>query len=668
MKKDFLEPLFKSPLFWLGLAIKLVLIPVFGSEYLTDLFIPFMDRSVTNVGINPWALAQPNEFPYGGVLFFVIFVPKYLGYLIFGDFSLGLGWLNYVLIKLPLLVFDFLLLWTLYKLNGRGLRRLLLYYWINPILIFISYYLGQLDVVCMAFLFLSLMNLLEKRHLISSLMFGGAVLCKFHVVLLIPFILAFLWNNYFISQALRRILIWSGVVLVLSVLGFLPHLTAGNAGYVSGGSPEAQRIFAMALNLGGQETLLLGVFALLLLLGRLCLSTKIGASGLLHGCGALMTLLVLTVNPAAGWFFWFLPFVALLYAQYVGVPRLLYVGLCISYFLHFFINKEFQILPVQGLSLTLLQAFTACFLIAIHILVLRFDAPIFRRLRPYLIGIGGDSGAGKNYLSGKIQDLFGEINTRVIEGDDYHKWERGDQNWKAMTHLNPRANNLETLMAHSAAMSRGQTISTRHYDHQTGKFTGELEVTPAKTIVVQGLHTLFAPLFREGLDLKIFLKPSEAVRKAWKMSRDVGERGHSPEKVIESLEGRKGDSQKYIDPQEQGADWVLGYQVGEKGFKVLHQLRNIPGASDFFEALKSIDCQIHFVDSEQSGVLVEVQGNPTAEQVERFAQAKFASVRQLLRTWMPPRWSSGLDGVHQLILIYILSSARSGLQREDSWL
>lgn len=660
MTKDIWFSLKSSPLFWLGLAIKLLLIPFFASEYLSDLFIPFMDRSISNLGINPWALAKPNEFPYGGVLFFVVFVPKYFGYMIFGDASLGANALNFALIKLPLLVFDFILLCTLVRMNGQGVRRLLVFYWLNPILIFISYGLGQLDVVCMAFLFLSLMSLIEKRHLFSAIFFGGAILCKFHVILLIPLILAFTWNNLFSWPALKQGLTWLGIVTLVAILGFIPHVTSGNAGYVSGGSPEAQRIFSLAFNLGNQEVLLLGVMMLLLLLGRLCLSTKIGASGLVHGCGALMTLLVLTVNPAEGWFYWFLPFVALLYAQYVGLPRLLYVGLIAAYFLHFLVGKYFFIFPVQGLSLTLLQTFTACFWIAAHLLVLRFDAPILRRLKPYMIGVSGDSGAGKNYLTQKIQDLFSPQNTLVIEGDDYHKWERGDKEWQEITHLNPKANNLQVLHLHSTAMERGQFISSRHYNHETGKFTEERELAPAKTVVIQGLHALFSPLFRKRMDLKIFLKPSEEVRRAWKIQRDVQERGHSQEKVVASIDDRQKDSERFIRPQEEAADWVIEYQRQGDSYCVHHRLSNTPGLIEFLEGLQQIGCKVRFGEIDPSCLSVSIEGSPKRPDIESFAYSQFDSLRQALRTSRQPKWAEGLDGTTQLLLLYQLSFQSQG--------
>lgn len=663
--KEFFNQLIRSRLFWLGVLVRVALIPTGSSTYLSDLFMPFMDRSIENFGFNPWSLGAPGEFPYGSVLYGVLLPFKLVGFGLFGANSLGLSGLSLTLFKIPLFIADLTLLYALFRLGGRKLYRLILFYWLNPILIVITYGITQLDVVSMAFLFWSLIYLIDKKVLTSALVFGFALLCKFHVALLVPFILAYIWNNYFRNDALARIAAWVSLVCLVGFLGFVPHFLSGAAGYVSGGSPEARRIFGMALYIGENQVFYIGLFAILLLIGRLCFSTKIAAPGLIYGCGALMTTLVLTVNPTEGWYFWFLPFVALLYAQYLSVPRLLLVGMIVSYFLYFQ-NSTTRVhdVLVNGMLLTILQTFTACFLIAFFVYVLKYDAPIFRRLRPFMIGIGGDSGAGKNHLSESIRSLFGDSNTRTIEGDDYHKWERGNSNWQTLTHLNPLANNLDILLNHSVAMRRGQSVEARHYDHATGKFTEAREVAPAKLIIFQGLHALYSQVFRENLDLKIFLRPSEEIRKAWKVHRDVVERGQKEEKVLETMEKRRPDSEKHIDPQGREADWVISYEEKtENGYRVRHRFKNNPAIHEFFKSLPSLGCSVEIEDVQSEFLQVVIVGNPNADKVRKFTNEHFVSLRQLLRTSTFPVWKTGMDGVHQVILLFLLAMG----SQDSSW-
>ena len=56
-----------------------------------------------------------------------------------------------------------------------------------------------------------------------------------------------------------------------------------------------------------------------------------------------------------------------------------------------------------------------------------------------IIAIAGDSGTGKTTLVSHLEKIFKD-STLKLEGDRYHKWERGHKNWEHYTHLNPEAN------------------------------------------------------------------------------------------------------------------------------------------------------------------------------------------------------------------------------------
>lgn len=63
-------------------------------------------------------------------------------------------------------------------------------------------------------------------------------------------------------------------------------------------------------------------------------------------------------------------------------------------------------------------------------------------MTPIAIGIAGDSATGKSTFANLIKDNIFKDNSIIIEGDNYHKWERNDKHWKQYTHLNPKANFL----------------------------------------------------------------------------------------------------------------------------------------------------------------------------------------------------------------------------------
>jgi len=62
---------------------------------------------------------------------------------------------------------------------------------------------------------------------------------------------------------------------------------------------------------------------------------------------------------------------------------------------------------------------------------------------------------------------------------------------------------------------------------------------------------------RALFDFKIYLDISDEVKFAWKIQRDMAERGHSLESIKASIEARKPDFDAYVDPQKAHADVII---------------------------------------------------------------------------------------------------------------
>lgn len=469
-----MKKIFSQKLFWVGLSIKIVFLFVQGSHVIDDFFIPFLDKAVLNIGSNPWALSPAHFFPYGSVLFFILALPKLLFYQILGATTLGPGIFGTLLIKGPILILDILLLYFLVRVNESQLKRIISYYWLSPVLFYINYIHGQLDVASTSFVIASLFFMIRGRAVGSALLFAAATLCKFHVVIIGPILLAYIWNRNFSKSAIRKIGLWLGIWISLSALGFLPLLFASRFFYASVNSPEAHRLFAVNIPFESGPTLYLGMLFVLALLGRLCISGRISNFGLIFGSGALFGMLILVTNPMPGWYYWMVPFMTLAFVLYQNIPRTLYYLFNIFYLLYFVALPHFdlgtEIHLVQGMLLTLLQTSVLGFLLVLEVVVLKFEMPFIRRLQPVKIGVAGDSGAGKNHISMCFQNVFSKSQSVILEGDDYHRWERGNRFWDQYSHLNPRANHLIAMARHARELFRGRSITHRQYDHQTGKF------------------------------------------------------------------------------------------------------------------------------------------------------------------------------------------------------
>jgi uridine kinase len=176
------------------------------------------------------------------------------------------------------------------------------------------------------------------------------------------------------------------------------------------------------------------------------------------------------------------------------------------------------------------------------------------------IAITGDSGSGKTTMSNLFSELF--KNCFTLECDRYHKWERTNLNWNNYTHLNPESNYLLKMEKDVFDLKIGNNIYQIDYDHKTGKFTDKKLINSSDNIIICGLHTLY--LSDKIVNLKIYLDTDDNLKIPWKINRDIKQRGHSIEYILEQIEKRKNDFIKYIQPQRDNADIVVTFYTNKK--------------------------------------------------------------------------------------------------------
>jgi phosphoribulokinase len=177
--------------------------------------------------------------------------------------------------------------------------------------------------------------------------------------------------------------------------------------------------------------------------------------------------------------------------------------------------------------------------------------------RVVLIGVAGDSGCGKSTFLRRLTDLFGEDFVTVICLDDYHSLDRKQRKETGITALDPRANNFDLMYEQIKALKHGETIDKPIYNHETGLIDPPEKVEPNHIIVVEGLHPLYDERVRGLLDFSVYLDISDEVKIAWKIQRDMSERGHTYEDVLAAINSRRPDFKAYIDPQKEFADVVI---------------------------------------------------------------------------------------------------------------
>ena len=177
--------------------------------------------------------------------------------------------------------------------------------------------------------------------------------------------------------------------------------------------------------------------------------------------------------------------------------------------------------------------------------------------RVVLIGVAGDSGCGKSTFLRRLADLFGEEFMTVICLDDYHSLDRKQRKEVGVTALNPKANNFDLMYEQIKALKNGEAIDKPIYNHETGEIDPPERIDPNHIIVIEGLHPMYDERVRSLLDFSVYLDISDDVKIAWKIQRDMAERGHTYEDVLASINARRPDFEAYIDVQKQYADVVI---------------------------------------------------------------------------------------------------------------
>ena len=103
----------------------------------------------------------------------------------------------------------------------------------------------------------------------------------------------------------------------------------------------------------------------------------------------------------------------------------------------------------------------------------------------------------------------------------------------------------------------GNDIYQVDYDHYNGTFTEKKKLENKQNIILCGLHTLFNK--NNLLNFKIYLDTDENLRKFWKIKRDTIHRNYSIDKILNQINSRIDDFNKYIKPQKLNSDLIIRF-------------------------------------------------------------------------------------------------------------
>jgi uridine kinase len=397
---------------------------------------------------------------------------------------------------------------------------------------------------------------------------------------------------------------------------------------------------------------------------------------------------VALVPPQPGWFLWSAPFVGYLAARLSRPGKMALVAMSVLYVLYFFVGDPVVFLEAgdplfgagagarlaarlvaehpylfsshaESIAWTALFSTTVICAFEMYRKGVRSNGIYAFRDQTFMMGVGGDSGAGKHTIARDIAQLFPTTMT-LINGDDDHRWERGHAMWRQYTHLDPRGNLLRAQLESLAALRHGGAVRKRRYDHDQGTFTDPVFLAAKDFVTIVGLHPFYLASQRQLLHLRVFVEPKESIRRAWKVARDVKKRGYTPEQVNEQLERRAQDSAKYITPQKRHAHLVVRIiedTKSETEFAVEYEIDNALDPLTLYDVLSQVEgMTVEWLpDADLQRDLLRVSGELDATDARLLAQVAVPNLDELCDDRLAG-FQSGSRGLTQVVLLHAMSA------------
>ena len=181
--------------------------------------------------------------------------------------------------------------------------------------------------------------------------------------------------------------------------------------------------------------------------------------------------------------------------------------------------------------------------------------------RPFLIGVAGGACSGKTTIAEKLAALVGDQHLALIKLDSYyvastHPTLEG----RALSNYDhPDTFDWALLNDHLAALVAGASVPVPVYDYAAYERSTEVEIVrPARIVVVEGILVLYDKTLRDRFDLKVFVDTDADIRLIRRLSRDVAERGRTPENIVaQYLATVRPSHEQFVEPSKRYADVIL---------------------------------------------------------------------------------------------------------------
>lgn len=178
-----------------------------------------------------------------------------------------------------------------------------------------------------------------------------------------------------------------------------------------------------------------------------------------------------------------------------------------------------------------------------------------------IIGIAGGTGSGKTTVVRKIVDTLPANTVAVIPQDSYYN-DQSDLPLEVRKKTNfdhPDAFEWPLLAHQIEELRQGRAIEQPTYSYlMCTRLPETVHVEPHDVIIVEGIMALYDKKLRDLMDLKIFVDAEPDERLLRVIERDIAERGHPLEMLIDKYRNvLKPMHDEFIEPTKQHADIII---------------------------------------------------------------------------------------------------------------
>jgi phosphoribulokinase len=293
--------------------------------------------------------------------------------------------------------------------------------------------------------------------------------------------------------------------------------------------------------------------------------------------------------------------------------------------------------------------------------------------RPIILGVVGDSAAGKTTMTRGLVRILGEEQVTAVSTDDYHRYDRKQRAEHGITPLHPDCNYVDIMSQHLAHLRAGEPILKPVYVHSDGTFGPPVYVDPKPFTIVEGLLGYYSETLLDAYDVRVYLAPPEDLRRRWKVKRDTSRRGYTTDQVLRELDKREPDSARFIRPQERYADVVVSFREGDGNDPVALDaellLRDTLPHPDLSPMSGGGERGVT-VEDRESELLVKIAGDIQSEQASEIEEAIWEKLHfaSHLRSERLGQFVVGNDlqrsaslALVQLLILYHLVTAKAAI-------